>query len=47
VFGNIIGPIISNSSKFAFAILGVHLIFQAHDSVHSPNTLHEEDGSES
>jgi hypothetical protein len=47
VFGNIIGPIISNSSKFAFAILGVHLIFQVHDSVHSPNTLHEEDGSES
>jgi predicted tellurium resistance membrane protein TerC len=47
VLGNIIGPIISNSSKFAFAILGVHLIFQVHDSVHSPNTLHEEDGSES
>jgi len=47
VLGNIIGPIISNSSKFAFAILGVHLIFQVHDSLHSPNTLHKEDGSES
>jgi hypothetical protein len=47
VLGNIIGPIISNSSKFAFAILGVHLIFQLHDSLHASNRPHEEDGDRS
>jgi hypothetical protein len=31
VLGNIAGPIISNTSKFAFAILGVYLILRLHD----------------
>jgi predicted tellurium resistance membrane protein TerC len=39
ILGNIFGPIISNSSKFAFAILGVHLALRMHDALHSSQDL--------